>query len=211
MDFDGTMGDTRDIIVKTMQQTICELKLEARTDDECAAMIGLPLKETFTKLLPISDEMGERCAETYGRLFSRNNRPGAVKLFPHVLETVNRLYEKGTLLTIASSRSRTTLLAFLEDMDLKDKIPYVVSADDIEHAKPAPDMVVKTLKDCSLQPKETLVVGDTTFDIEMAHRAGVKGVGVTYGNGTLADMETVKADYVISDFSQLMDIVEPST
>ena len=47
-DFDGTLGDTRDLIIKTMQQTIHALGLESRTDDQCGAMIGLPLKQAFT-------------------------------------------------------------------------------------------------------------------------------------------------------------------
>ena len=61
LDFDGTLADTQGLIVKTMQQTLDVLGLEPRTDDQCAAMIGLPLKQAFTDLLPITDEIGEQC------------------------------------------------------------------------------------------------------------------------------------------------------
>ena len=54
LDFDGTLADTRGLIVKTMQQTLDVLGLEPRTDDQCAAMIGLPLKQAFTELLPMT-------------------------------------------------------------------------------------------------------------------------------------------------------------
>lgn len=84
LDFDGTIGDTRGLIVRTMQQTIAELGLPARTDDECASMIGLPLKQTFTDLIPMDDATGDLCAETYRRIFMVNNKPGAVPMFPHV-------------------------------------------------------------------------------------------------------------------------------
>lgn len=59
LDFDGTMGDTNSLIVKTMQQTIAKLGLPERTNDECAAMIGLPLRRTFTELIPMDEETGK--------------------------------------------------------------------------------------------------------------------------------------------------------
>ena len=56
-DFDGTLADTRQLIVETMQQTIQALDLTPCTDEQCASMIGLPLKQAFTDLIPMSDEM----------------------------------------------------------------------------------------------------------------------------------------------------------
>lgn len=208
LDFDGTMGDTQDLIVRTMQQTIQQLGLPLRTDEQCAAMIGLPLKHTFTTLIEMSEEMGERCAELYRRLFNENNVPGAVPVFPNVLDTVRTLHERGLILTIASARRRDTLVEFLESMNLMQYIPYVISASDIENAKPAPDMVLKTLEDYHLSADEAIVVGDTKYDIEMAHRAGVKAVGVTYGNGTVEELRAYGAEYIIDDFAQLLDIVQ---
>lgn len=68
LDFDGTLGDTRSFIVHTMQQTLRELNLPLRTETQCAATIGLPLKQCFTSMLSMTDEMGERCAEVYTRI-----------------------------------------------------------------------------------------------------------------------------------------------
>ena len=208
LDFDGTIGDTRSLIVRTMQQTIAELGLPQRTDDECAAMIGLPLKQTFTGLIPMSDATGDLCAATYRRIFAVNNKPGAVPMFPHVADTIRRLHAGGLLVTIASSRLRPSLTAFVDEMGLGVYIPYILSVSDVEHAKPAPDMVLKTLADNGLRPEEAIVVGDTVFDIRMAHSAGVRAVGVTYGNGTRADIEAERAEYVIDDFGELYGIVK---
>lgn len=207
LDFDGTIGDTRQLIVETMQQTIAELHLPERTDDECAAMIGLPLRQTFTDLIPMTEEMGDRCVEVYRRLFEVNNKPGVVPMFPNVMSVIETLHRRGLLLTIASSRLRKSLVEFLEQMDLCRYIPYVISVGDVEHAKPEPDMVLKTLKENNLRPDEAIVVGDTVFDILMAHNAGVKAVGVTYGNGRREELERVGAEYVIDDFGKLTDIV----
>lgn len=207
LDFDGTIGDTRGLIVRTMQQTIAKLGLPARTDDECAAMIGLPLKQTFTDLIPMDDATGDLCAETYGRIFMVNNKPGAVPMFPHVAETIRRMHDAGLLVTIASSRLRPSLTAFVDEMKLNGYITYILSVGDVEHAKPAPDMVLKTLADNNLRPEEAIVVGDTVFDIRMAHSAGVRAVGVTYGNGKRADFEAERTEYIIDDFGDLAGIV----
>ena len=207
LDFDGTIGDTRGLIVRTMQQTIAELGLPARTDDECASMIGLPLKQTFTDLIPMDDATGDLCAETYRRIFMVNNKPGAVPMFPHVADTIRRMHDAGLLVTIASSRLRPSLAGFVDEMELGTYIPYILSVGDVEHAKPAPDMVLKTLADNDLRPEEAIVVGDTVFDIRMAHAAGVKAVGVTYGNGRRKDLEAERAEWIIDGFRELEGIV----
>lgn len=207
LDFDGTLADTQRLIVDTMQQTIRELSLPPRTDSQCAAMIGLPLKETFTQLIEMDDDMGDRCAETYTRLFFENNKPGAVPVFPHVVETIKALHDAGILVTIASSRGRDTLIEFLREMKMEPYISFVICATDIEHAKPAPDMVLVTLDKTGISPQNAIVVGDTQFDVLMAHRAGVRAVGVTYGNGTREEMEKLGTEYIIDNFDKLRDIV----
>lgn len=210
-DFDGTLGDTRDLIIKTMQQTIHALGLESRTDDQCGAMIGLPLKQAFTDLIPMSDEMGERCVDTYRRIFNENNAVYKVPVFPNVLETLYRLYEKGYKLTIASSRSHRSLQEFVNDMHLNELIPYILGADDVKEAKPNPEPVLKTLEAFHCSPDEAMVVGDTWYDIEMGKRAGVKTCGVTYGNGTREELINVGANYVLDDISELLCLPEIST
>ena len=91
-DFDGTLGDTRGNIVRTMQMTIAELGLAGRTDDECASKIGLPLDGCFEALYP--DESKETfllCADTYRRIFQDNLLTMKPQVFPKVKETLTAL------------------------------------------------------------------------------------------------------------------------
>jgi len=206
LDFDGTLADTRGLIVRTMQQTLLALGLESRTDEQCAAMIGLPLKQAFTNLVPMTDEMGERCVETYRRIFNENNAAYTVPTFPNVLETLRQLSEEGYTLTIASSRSHRSLMEFVEDMHLNEVIPYVLGADDVTQAKPHPEPVLKTLEAFGCKPEDAMVVGDTWYDIEMGRRAGVRTCGVTYGNGTRQELTDAGADWLIDDFGELMSL-----
>ena len=207
LDFDGTLGDTQSLIVRTMHETLRELQLPERSDAECASTIGLPLKQCFTSMIPMTDEMGDRCAEVYTRIFFENNVPGAVPAFPHVIETLRALHTEGFLLTIASSRGRDTLLDFVKSMHLDDIITYILSANDTKQAKPHPEPVLKTLSDFGLQAEEALVVGDTVYDIEMGRRAGARTCGVTYGNGTRTQLQASGADFLIDDFGELLKVV----
>lgn len=206
LDFDGTLTDTRDLIVITMQQTIQELGLESRTDEQCASMIGLPLKQAFTDLIPMTDAMGDLCIDTYRRIFNENNAAYTIPTFPNVLETLRLLSQKGYTLTIASSRSHRSLMEFIEGMDLHHIIPYVLGAEDVSKAKPNPEPVLKTLEKFGCSPDEALVVGDTWYDIEMGRRAGVRTCGVTYGNGTREELLKAGADFLIDDFEELLKL-----
>ena len=208
LDFDGTMADTRSLIVRTMQKVIATLHLDKRSDEECAAMIGLPLRETFTTLLPISKEQGLECERLYREIFAASDPIKSVQLFPKVLETIAALHSKGITLTIASSRGHESLDAYVEEMHLAPYIHYVLGAEDVEHAKPQPDAVLKTLRELGFTPEETLVVGDMTYDILMGSRAGAHTCGVTYGNGTREELLSVNAESIIDDFEQLLTICQ---
>ncbi len=212
LDFDGTLGNTKGIILRTMQATLREMNLPERTEAQCAAMIGLPLKQCFTQLYPdhettvVDDAMGDACAATYRRLFDEYNLPGTVPLFPHVVDTLRRLHEAGIRLTVASSRSHMTLDSYVSNLGLAPYITYILGVEDVEDAKPGPGPVLKTMDDFGLCAEECLVVGDTKYDILMAHNAGVKGVGVTYGNGSREELEAAGAEWLIDDFAELIDI-----
>lgn len=205
LDFDGTLADTAGVIVQTMQATIKELGLPARTDKECAAMIGLRLAEIPSTLFPgCSEDTGDRYADTYRRLFHEFNTEGAVKLYPNVMETLIELKRRGIVLTIASSRSHESLAEYLESLGLDSLITYLLGACDVKEGKPAPEAVNKTLKHFGFTPDEAIVVGDTVFDIEMGRNAGTRTCGVTYGNGSRESLSA--ADWMIDDFGKLLEI-----
>ncbi len=206
-DFDGTLADTETLITQTMMKTIEAMHLEPRSPKQIKAMIGLPLKETFTRLIPMTDEMGERCAKLYQEIFARDNRPGVVTLFPHVRSTLQTLYDAGLTLTIATSRQRFSLVQFLQDMQIEHLFSYIVTVNDVEHAKPAPDMVIQTLEHTGIGASETMMVGDAVYDIQMGVNAGVHTTAVTYGNGSRQELEASGAEHVIDDFAQLTTII----
>ena len=207
LDFDGTLADTQPLIVSSLQRTIGALHLPSRTDDECKSIIGLPLKECFVKLLQVDDEMAERCAEVYRRVFDEDNHPGVVTLFPHVLETLTTLHERGLQLAICSSRARPTLDGFVKSFHIEDYFSMIVSANDVQHHKPHPEPVQVILERLGVPAEEALVVGDANYDILMGRNAGCRTCGVTYGNQSAADLSEAGADHLIGDFADLLSLV----
>ena len=205
-DFDGTLGDTRRNILLTMRQTLEELSLPMASEEECAATIGLPLRDCFLQLFPdLSDELADRCAATYRRIFDINKKQLVPALFPHVRETLAELYARGYILTVASSRSSASLREFLSDMGVINFISFILGADDVARAKPDPEPVLQTLRTLKVPASETLVVGDMPVDILMGARAGARTCAVTYGNASAADLRAAGADALIDDFAQLLD------
>ena len=204
LDFDGTLGDTTDLIVRTTQAAIKELGLPERSDEQCASMIGLRLVEIPPVLFPECDVDRDLYAATYRRIFNELNTDGAVQLYPNVIETLKEMKRRGIILTIASSRSNASLTEYINNLGLSSTITYILGANDVREGKPNPEAVLKTLEKYSIPAEEAIVVGDTIFDIEMGHNAGVKSCGVTYGNGSRESLST--ADWLIDDFSQLLEL-----
>lgn len=196
-DFDGTLGDSQKLITDTMLATIERLNLPMRSREECARTIGLPLKECFSSIIPMTDEQAEECAKVYSEIFNVKNVPGVVKTFPGVVETLERLSSQGILMSIASSRSHRTLAKLMDELDLSKYITYLIAADDVVEKKPAAESVLKTLRHFNVEAHETLVVGDTEFDILMGRNAGTHTCGVTYGNGSKESLEAAKAEWIV--------------
>lgn len=219
-DFDGTIGDSQSLIVKTLQDTMRARKLEVKSDEACAKTIGLRLDEAFISLFGMSAEEGIECAATYREIFLDNKKTMIVQPFPHVIETLRELYRQGFILGMASSRNHCSLNGYVKQMQLEDIFSSIVAGDDVEHVKPAPDMVFMALGEMKGMKNpvtsaesgdvedlldEVLVVGDMTFDVDMAHNAGCKACAVTYGNGTREQLAS--AEFIIDDFAELLGLV----
>lgn len=205
LDFDGTLADTRDNIVRTLQASMHQLDLPVADEAACASTIGLKLDDACRHLYPDGPaDLADRFVETYREIFFRNKESLVPAPFPHVLPTLRQLRQRGVVLTIASSRGTGSLHAFIDAMGLRDCISYVLGADSVEHTKPHPEPVLRTLRETGIDAAHTLVVGDMPVDILMGRNAGVQTCGVTYGNATRDQLQAAGADFLIDDFAELL-------
>lgn len=208
LDFDGTLADTKPVIVNTFHRTLRAMHLPPHTDAEIAATIGLPLLEAFPVLEPMSAAMAQACTDCYRRIFEDVNRELGVPMFPHVAATLRQLHARGLLLTIATSRGHQSVCQFIHTFHLDHIISYVVAAEDVTLAKPHAEPVNKTLAHFSLEPADAVVVGDTHFDILMGRNAGCHTIGVTYGNGTRESLMQAGADNIADRFEEIADMIQ---
>lgn len=203
LDFDGTIADTRPVILNTFHRTLDAMHLPQHSDDEIAATIGLPLLKAFPVLEPMDAEKAALCTATYRRIFEDVNAEIGVPMFPHVADTLRLLHNQGCTLSIATSRGYKSVVDFIKGFHLDDIITFVIAAEDVKHAKPDAEPVIKTLKHYGMKAEDAVVIGDTHFDILMGRNAGCATIGVTYGNGSRESLIEAGADMVVDDFAEI--------
>ena len=208
LDFDGTLADTRELIVRTNQEAMRRMNYPIIEPAKIVATIGLPLKEGILTHFPdLREDEIPRWIEVYREVFNSLKGQIAPVLFPHVKETMAELYAAGYRFTVASSRGSQSLNEFLDGMGIAPFICYVLGADNVAHAKPDPEPVLKTLRDLGCEASDALVVGDMPVDIQMGLGAGAFTCGVSYGNSDRDALLAAGAHYVIDDFSELRRIL----
>ena len=182
--------------------------LPVKSDLECASTIGLTLEDSFKKMYPdVGEDMAVRCVDAYREIFMESVEELIPQLFPGVSDTLACLDAMGIKMSVASSRQSQSLLLFLERMGVSRYFPYVLGADNVVKHKPDPEPVLKTLRELDYSPSEVIVVGDMPVDVAMAHGADVCAIAVTFGNATHAELVEAKADYIVDDFTKILEIV----
>ena len=202
-DFDGTLADTSQLIVATMQKTIIELNLPYRNGDQIRSTIGIRLEEIPSRLWPKIENIAKKYADVYRMNFEKLKHEIKVELYPNVKETLESLKKNKINLAIATSRSHKSVEELLKQLDINNYFSYILGGDDVKEGKPNPESILKILKEKNWKEVETLMVGDMDVDILMGKNAGIRTCGVSYGNGTETDLKEAGATLIINDFSEL--------
>lgn len=206
-DFDGTLANTAPGIVLTMQKTFQEMCLPIPTDEEVRHTIGLPLKKCVQTLGQLSDKEAEEGTAIYRKLFPVYEIEH-ISIFPGVSETLSLLFSQGIRMAICTSRNKFSLDSILQRYALENYFETILTADTHQlNPKPAPDMALVLMERLQVNASQTLVVGDTTFDIEMGNRAHCTTVAVTYGNHSRQQLLSANPTHIIDRFDQIVEIV----
>lgn len=179
-DWDGTLMDSEARIVNCMKIAIDELNLSARTDNELRNVIGLGLKEALLTLYPKgTDETFNQLIEHYRQHFMfTDDTP--TELFHGVAEMLKSLAERGHYLAVATGKGRIGLDQAMAETGVGDYFQVTRCADE-SRSKPHPQMLEEIMGFLGASPDTTLVVGDTEYDLQMAHNARASSLAVSYG------------------------------
>lgn len=201
-DLDGTLIDTNELIIASFIHTFDHYKLPV-TREEILHFIGPSLKDTFDKVDPtISDEM----IQTY-RDHNLSHHDSFVEAYPYVVETLKRLKEKNIKLGIVTTKMRTGVNMGLKLVGLDELFDTVITLDDVAHAKPHPEPIIKAMKGLDADASSTLMVGDNFHDIEAGQNAGVQTAGVAWSIKGRETLERLNPTYMLEDIRDLYDIL----
>lgn len=202
-DFDGTLVDTTDGIVAAEAEMLRLIGLPPVDRDIMVQAIGLPLRQCLKVGCLVPEEKLDEAVPTYRSVFDVVATP-LIKDFPGVRETLEELNRRGVRMAIATSRGSRSLEMILNALDINKFFELKLTADNGLTPKPAPDMVLEALRILNAKDVETLVVGDTTFDLDMGKSAGCRTCGVTYGNHGAERLATSGPDYIIDNMESLL-------
>ncbi len=179
-DWDGTLLDSTDKIVRCLRAASVEVGLAHREDHEFREIIGLGLLEAIRQLYPDADEaavMGMR--QGYAKHFLAADRTPC-PFYPQVMETLHALKDGGHQVAVATGKSRQGLNRVLGALQLESFFHGSRCADETR-SKPHPLMLEELLAEFSVPANDAVMIGDTEFDMAMARNAGVPRVAVSYG------------------------------
>lgn len=179
-DWDGTLIDSEGRIVASMQAAIESVGLPPRPRLALSNVIGLGLREALADLYPDQDE--EKLValiEAYRHQFVDAN-PVPMQAFSGARESLQWLHDSGLSLAVATGKARRGLERAFDECGFRDFFPDSRCADEAA-SKPHPQMLQELMQSFAVQPEQTLMIGDTEYDMEMAARAGSHALAVGYG------------------------------
>ena len=201
-DWDGTLMDSTQSVIETIQETAREFNLVLPSDNEVKAVLGLPLVMMAEKLF------GKIDLDHFAENYYCNYRKFANKanLFDDVKETLQALKKKGYLLTIATNKKRFELNKILDKLKIKDLF-YTYRCGDDGFPKPDPRMLLDILQELGFEADKGLMVGDTECDLMAARDAKVDCVAVVRGIRNLTILSELKPVVMIRHLSELLNFL----
>jgi phosphoglycolate phosphatase len=179
--------------------------------DRILSIVGLSLAEAFARLGGDEGRVSlPTLVDSYKSAFHtlRQSPEHLEPLFPGAQVALDVLAARDdVVLGIATGKSQRGVRAVLDHHGLLTRFHTIKTADDAP-SKPHPGMVQAAMEEAGVGPRDTVVIGDTVYDVAMARAAGAKAIGVSWGYHAVADLHAEGADLVIDDFAALLPALE---
>lgn len=200
-DWDGTLMDSTGHIVSCMRQAITKLELEPLDDSQISHIIGLGLTEAVQTLYPTGNTtLWSSLADCYRQTWLSS--PEESPLFDNAIQLLQQLAEQNIFLGVATGKSRRGLDKVLNATGLGDLFVATRSADEC-HSKPHPQMILELMDFVGLHGSDTIMIGDTEFDLLMAKNAGADSLGITHGAHDENKLVACEPKAIVHDLHQV--------
>ncbi|MAY81991.1 MAG: haloacid dehalogenase [Deltaproteobacteria bacterium] len=172
-DLDGTVIDSSKALLESHKEAWASLDLQCPPDEAILNLIGLPLVDTMRMLDPKQDPhaLAEAYSQAYMRMSSEHER-----LFDGITELMARPFRAA----VATGKSQRGADRAVNQHGFAHRFEVVLGGNSVPKPKPNPDLLYAIME--ATGTKDLVMVGDTTYDLEMAHAAGVKAIGVSWGH-----------------------------
>lgn len=200
-DCDGTLVDSQDNICRSVEEAFARAGIAAPERAKIRRIVGLSLVEAMRMLLPDADEPLHRSlAEDYKAAFFRLRTSGAMAqepLYDGIPAVLDALQADGWLLGVATGKSDRGLAHILAHHGIADRFVTLQTAD--RHpSKPHPSMIETAIAESGCAPETTVMIGDTSYDMQMARAAGARALGVAWGYHPVSEL-TAAGAHAIAD------------
>ena len=205
-DLDGTIADSSGCIVAAAQSTQKHLSLKPITDDAVRGFIGRPLDEMLIDLFDIEGDLVQKAVTLYSTEYVRLTKTEE-HLFDGAIETLERLREEGLLLAIATGKSQRGAESATQRLGLQpwfDSIHGIIPG---TPGKPHPAVLMRAMRALNVVPEDCVMVGDTTFDLDLAHAVGVRTIAVSWGVHSLKLLQSRSPCICVQTFDELLEWV----
>tara|TARA_R110000782_G_scaffold78293_5_gene156045 strand:- start:23885 stop:24553 length:669 start_codon:yes stop_codon:yes gene_type:complete len=204
-DCDGTLVDSQHDIVEAMNRCFDAVKLTPPDRLQTLSVIGLSLPEAMARLLPQAEaDFHGHLAAQYKLAFQTMRRASGVSepLYPGIADLIIGLAREGWMLGVATGKSDRGLNLCLRQHGIFDHFVTLQTAD--RHpSKPHPSMALLAMEEAGAAPETTVMIGDTSYDMEMAANAGMRGLGVNWGYHSIEELLAAGAQAVAVDMDDL--------
>ena len=211
-DLDGTLVDSQHAIISSMRAGFESQGLMPPEPAAVRSVIGMSLDAAIEKINPdVRGLQTQRVAEGFKHHAHATQEHGNDRqpdpLMPGARAVLDRLESAGVLLAIATGKGRRGLISVLEAHGLLSRFVSLQSADDAP-GKPNPTMLRQAIAEAGAEARDSVMIGDTVFDLQMAHNAGVKSIAVTWGYHPADQLRSARPTAVIDHFEELDGVID---
>lgn len=207
LDFDGTLANTIDLILATFQYTFKHCLNRQVPEEEIIRTFGLHLAEAMARYASTKEKAVEMCA-VY-REYNSRSHDQMIKEIPGTKEALEAFHKRGLKMAGVTSKKNAMTRSGLKCCGLDSYISAIVSNEDTAHSKPHPEPMMMACTLLSLNPEECICVGDSPFDLQGGHAAGILTAAVTYTSFSWQDiLKAGKPDFTIDNICDLLAIID---
>ncbi len=206
-DFDGTLTDSSEGIFKSLTYAFESYGHGTPSDDLLKKFIGPPLYYSFTEYCGFDDKHAWEMTDKYRERYRVKGYLESC-LYNGVADLLKELKEQGYVLATASSKPLHFIDQICENLDVKKYFDFLGGTEFDNTSESKATVIENAMKNIGASLEDTLMVGDTKFDIEGAHQVGIPCCAVLYGFGTMEDFKEYNAEYIVEKASEILEIVK---